>query len=240
MKFKSKLIKGTFIKRYKRFFSDIRLETGEIVVAHCPNTGAMLGLLDEGNTAYISPSDNPQRKLAYTLEMIEEKGHCVGMNTQHPNTLIKEVLEQKLIEELSEYEKILAEVKINKETRLDFALESPTLPPCYIEVKNAHYKVGNTALFPDAVTLRGQKHLKELMNLVDQGYKACMIYVIQRSDIDSFSFAKNIDPAYASFAKEAFDKGVHFMALSFDVNDQGISFLKKVPVILNKYESTDF
>lgn len=229
MKFSSPLIPCTFIKRYKRFFADVVLDHGDIVTAHCPNTGAMAGLLNEGCRAYISPATNPDRKLKYTLEMMEEEEHLVGVNTQHPNALVEEALLAKSIPEFAPYAHIKREVKYGTNSRIDLLLTGDNLPDCYIEVKNVHYKVGDTAFFPDAVTTRGQKHIQELMEVKRQGHRAVMFFVIQRGDLTQFDFADFIDPTYARLAQEAIDFGVEIMGYSFIPTPQGITLGTKIP-----------
>lgn len=226
MHFDPLLCEGRLIKRYKRFFADIKLHNGEIVTAHCPNTGSMLGLIEEGRRVGISYSSDPKRKLAYTLEMIEENDVMVGVNTHNPNKLVYEGLQSGFFNDFIVYTSIHKEVKINAASRLDFALTGTDLPTCYLEVKNVHYKKENVAYFPDSVTTRGQKHLKELVELKEAGNRCVMIYVIQRNDIDSFAFADFIDPIYARLGERAKMLGVEFLAVSCKVNLEGISLAR--------------
>jgi len=206
---------GRFIKRYKRFFTDVEMITGpdagKIITAHCPNTGSMKGLMKEGARTIVSLSDNPDRKLKYTLEMIAPVDSFVGVNTSLTNKLVHEALLNNVIKELSGYQNIKPEHKISKETRLDFYLsQHPTLPDCYLEVKNVTLKdeQSNAALFPDAVTERGLKHLNELYELKKAGARAVMLYVIQREDVTHYTLKNTIDPAYANRAAELKDLGL--------------------------------
>ena len=230
MYFSSPLISGMLIKRYKRFLADIELFDGSFVTAHCPNTGAMRGLLEKGRTILCSKSDNPSRKYAHTLEGIEENGVMVGINTHRPNVLVKEGLEVGFFDTLKEYV-IQSEVSLHGATRIDFKLTKEQHPPCFVEVKNVHYKVGEGAFFPDSVTVRGQKHLRELMMLKGQGCRCVMIYVIQRGDVSFMSFAHTIDPLYAALAKEAYDAGVEMVAVTAKLDAGGLFLSQSVPVI---------
>lgn len=187
-----------------------------------------MGLLDGGNTVYLSKSNDPKRKLAHTLEMIEAEGALVGVNTQTPNKLARLLFQQKHFEELKGYDAIHSEVKLNAQTRLDFALTGNDLPTCYVEVKNVHYTKGQTAYFPDAVTTRGQRHLRELSELVQAGNRAIMLYIIQRDDVEAFDFADFIDPTYAQLAKEALLHGVVLMAQTFTLSPHGIKPFKRI------------
>ena len=228
MKFTSPLLSGHFIKRYKRFFADVQLDHGEIITAHCPNTGAMAGLLNEGCRAYVSPASNPDRKLKYTLEIMEENRTLVGVNTQHPNQLAEEAILLKHVPELDAYESIKREVRYGTNSRIDLLLSGEKLPDCYVEVKNVHNKKGNTAFFPDAVTTRGQKHVTELMKVKDEGHRAVMFFVIQRDDVDHFDFADFIDPDYARLAREAIQYGVECIAYTFIPTPEGITLSRRI------------
>lgn len=230
MLFKTPLLKGSFIKRYKRFFVDFELENGSVATAHCPNTGAMKGLLTPGCEVYVSKSDNPNRKLAYTLEMMREDNTLVGVNTSHPNALVEEAIAAKLIPQLDDYASMKREVKYGQNSRIDLLLSSPKHPNCYVEVKNVHYKVGDTALFPDAVTERGQKHILELLEMKQQGHRSVMFFVIQRNDVENFDFAELIDPVYADLARQAILSGLEAFAFTFDVSPNEIKLARQVPI----------
>lgn len=209
MKFSSKLEEGIFRSRSKRFFAEIEWN-GQTIVAHVPNTGSMKGCKDPGQLCLFSVSDDPKRKLKYTLEMVRSaSGAWVGVNTQMPNRLVREALDQKLRPEWSAFDVIKGEHKLSAETRLDFALHQTKGDRWhFIEVKNVTLAENRTALFPDAVTERGQKHLRELTALAGQGHGAELVFTVQRADVDEFSPAAEIDPAYARLLREAFDAGV--------------------------------
>ena len=232
MKFANPLIKGKLIKRYKRFLTDVILDSGEEVTAHCTSTGAMLGLLNEGADVWLSPATNPDRKLKYTWEMVTSDGVKVGLNTSHPNNLAQEAIEGGVIPELSGYAKIRREVKYGVNSRIDLLLQDGPKPDCYVEVKNAHLRRGDLAEFPDAVTERGAKHLREMAEMVAQGFRAAMVYVIQRDDCDRFSLAKDIDPVYAATAEDVFAKGVEACAYACDMQEDGIRLYRKIEIEL--------
>lgn len=228
---------GKFIKRYKRFFVDVEMENGpdatKIVTAHCPNTGSMKGLLKEGAKVVVTHTDNPDRKLKYTLEMIAPSGALVGVNTSLTNKIVHEALLAGTIKELSGYENIKPEHKISKETRLDFFLSNhPTLPDCYVEVKNVTLKddASNAAQFPDAVTERGLKHLNELYELKKSGARAVMLYVIQREDIDHYSLENTIDKTYSDRAKELKKEGLEIYPYQCVLSNEEIKIKKLIPI----------
>ncbi len=221
------LISGILRKRYKRFFADIELASGEIVTAHCPNTGPMTGVCQIGSPVYLSQSNNPKRKLAYTWEMIYVDNTWVGVNTALPNQVIKAALTQKIFPELAPfYEHIRSEVPYgnDKKSRIDFLLTSADHPPIYVEVKNTTLAQGKLALFPDTVTTRGQKHLQELMALLPDA-KPVMLYFINRGDCTEFNAGDEFDPTYGKLLKEAVTKGVMVLPCRFEINPQGIRYL---------------
>ncbi|MBP0019020.1 MAG: DNA/RNA nuclease SfsA [Cyanobacteria bacterium SBLK] len=220
---------GILIKRYKRFLADIELESGEIITAHCANTGPMIGLHDPGSLVQVSRSNNPKRKLPYTWEMIsvnrETKPTWVGVNTAMPNRIIKLALEQKLLPELvGRYDTIRTEVTCGREkkSRIDFLLSNRDTS-IYLEVKSATWAEGNTALFPDTVTTRGQKHLRELMGVLGST-KAGILYFINRGDCDRFAPGDRRDPVYGELLREAIAKGVEVFPYRFEITPQGIYF----------------
>ena len=232
MKFSSPLIPGTLIKRYKRFLADIALAPNEIVTVHCPNSGAMAGLNDPGNPAWISTSPNLNRKLKFTLEIIEAEGTLVGVNTQHPNVLVHEALSNRIIPELAHYTTFSREVAYDQNCRIDWLATHPSLPPCFIEVKNVHMKIGSGAQFPDAVTTRGTKHLQALSRVVqNKQARAVLIYIIQRNDIDHFSLASHIDPIYAKEAALSHSLGVEMYAYCCHITPEEISISHRLPII---------
>ena len=191
MKFKERLLQGTLVKRYKRFFADIKYKN-KIITAHCPNSGSMMGLLNKGNKTWFSLSDNPNRKLKYTLEMIEVENKKVGINTQLTNKIVLEALNHKKINNLIKFNHIKSEVKFSDSTRFDFLL-SNNKEKCFLEVKNVTLlREKRIAEFPDAVTSRGTKHLNELSNAKKKGYQSYVLYLIQRENCDSFKIGQVI------------------------------------------------
>ncbi|MBI1362996.1 MAG: DNA/RNA nuclease SfsA [Proteobacteria bacterium] len=232
MDFSAPLIHGTFLKRYKRFFVDAQLPDGTTVTAHCPNTGSMLGLMGNDYGVYLSPADNPERKLRYTLEMIDVGTSLVGVNTSRPNAIVADAVATGLIPELTGYATLEREKKYGKNSRIDILLNDPAKGTCFIEVKNTTLREGNAALFPDAVTSRGLKHLEELMAERKAGNRVVMFYLVQRSDCDYFSVADTIDPAYGKTLRQAVAEGLEIMAYSCKLNATAITVDKKLEVRL--------
>lgn len=235
MKFASPLIRGTLVKRYKRFLSDIILETGEEITAHCANPGSMMGLAAPGSTVWLSQSDNPKRKLKYSWELIEvDLGSgpaLVGINTAHPNPLVAEAIASGAISELSGYPALRREVKYGVNSRIDILLEKTDLSRCYVEIKNVHLmRESGRAEFPDSVTARGAKHLAELSQMVADGHRAVMLYLIQRGDAESFALARDIDPAYGEAFDAAMQAGVEAIAYACDVTPASIEITRRVPI----------
>lgn len=221
------LIPGRLIKRYKRFLADIELETGEIITAHCPNTGPMTGVSIPDSLVRVSKSDNPKRKLAYTWEMIQINSTWVGINTAIPNRVVKLALQQKLFPELADrYDNVRSEVLYGKDkkSRVDFLLSRENRSDIYIEVKSVTLSNGKLALFPDTVTTRGQKHLVELSDLVPNA-KAVMLYFINRGDCDRFAPSDTCDPKYGELLREAVSKGVEVLPYRFEITPEGIGYL---------------
>ena len=207
MKFKETLLQGTLIKRYKRFFTDIKYQN-KIITAHCPNTGSMLGLLDVGNRVWFSRSDDIKRKLKYTLQIIEVNDKKIGINTQLTNKIVLEALNNKKIKPLIKFSNIKREVKFSDETRFDFLL-SNIKEKCFLEIKNVTlFRNGNIAEFPDSVTTRGKKHLIDLIKAKKKGYKSYILYLIQRESCDSFKIAGDIDKDYEIAFKKAKINGI--------------------------------
>ena len=243
MKYKQELLEGVFLKRYKRFFADVNLG-GQIQVAHVANTGSLKSVNNPGTACLLSPADNPERKLRYTLEAIKSPaGSWVGVNTSLPNQLVREAFEAGVIPHWKAYDSFRAEVKINAETRLDAMLSQgdgqATGKRHYVEVKNVtlgevDQKTGKTcALFPDAVTERGQKHLRELMTLVSAGHSAEIFFTVQRGDCQEFRPADQIDPEYGRLLREARASGVTISAYVVDVGPTDIRISgKTLPVVL--------
>ncbi len=226
MTFTNNLIHGIFIKRYKRFLADVLLNDGTIVTAHCTNSGSMLSCLEEGADVYLSPSENKLRKTRFTWEMIKINNNWVGVNTSNPNKLIFEAIKNKEIKGLDNYTIVTCEVKFG-ESRLDIYAENET-EKCAIEVKNVTLKDGNRALFPDARTERGLKHLNTLIRLKKSGIRSVMVYVIQRMDVSVFGIASSIDPEYSKTLLKAVSCGVEIFPLQAKVTPEGISIIKKL------------
>ena len=227
MNFKNPLIHGTLIKRYMRFLADVKLDSGETVTAHCTNSGSMKSCLEKGAEVYLSPVDDPNRKTKFTWEMIKINGYWVGINTSNPNKLAFEAVKAGQIEKLKGYTEVQAEVKFD-DSRFDLMAKNDT-ETCFIEVKNVTYKEGNYALFPDAVTSRGKKHLETLVKVKEQGMRAVMLYIIQRIDVEIFSTAKQIDPEYSKALKIAYNKGVEIIPLQVKVTPENIEIVKELP-----------
>jgi len=221
------LIAGTLVKRYKRFFADIELTSGELVTAHCPNTGPMTSISTVGSAVYISPANDPKRKLKYTWEMIDMDGVWVGVNTSLPNKVIGAMLDRHLLLELEPYDRIKPEVCYGTEkSRIDFLLtNSQRGINTYVEVKNTTWYDGNVAIFPDTVTTRGQKHLRELTGVIDTSTKSALIYFINRNDCDYFRAGHEVDPEYARLLIDATLAGVKILPYRFQITPQSIEFL---------------
>ena len=230
MKFLQMLEKGRLIKRYKRFFIDIKLDK-KIIVAHCPNTGSMKGLLDEGNEVFISKNDDPKRKLRYTLEIIKVKKKLVGVNTHFANKIAFHGLSNNLVKEVANNDSIKPEVFFNKETRFDFLIEK-NKQKIFIEVKNVTlFRNEKTAEFPDAVTDRGSKHLKTLIEAVKKGYKSYLLFLVQIQGVDNFKIAKDIDKEYYKNYLLAKKAGVIFLAYQCKISSKEIKIDRKIKII---------
>lgn len=227
MKFETPLIEGKLIKRYKRFLADVELKDGSIVTAHCANSGSMLSVNDAGARVWLTPNDNPKRKLKFTWEIIKIGKAMVGINTQHPNRIVADAIEAGEIAELKGYLGLKREVKYGKNSRIDIFLTADGKPDCYVEVKNVTMKRDRAreapAEFPDAVTARGAKHLDELSDMVAQGHRAVMFYLIQRTDADGFTIAADIDPTYAERLENARKNGVEVVAYGCSVSPKKIT-----------------
>lgn len=223
----SPLVFGTLVKRYKRFFADIVLEDGTAVIAHCPNPGAMLGVLEPGNRVALTKSGNPLRKLAYTWHYVQVEGTWVGINTHLTNEIVASALANKTFPEFKDYDLITREVKYGANSRIDFLLTKEGAPPCYLEVKNVHLKRNGVAQFPDCVTARGAKHMAELAAIRQQGARCVVLYVVQRGDCTEFSLADDIDPVYAKASALAKESGVEMLAYSCSLNENEVSFLQQ-------------
>ena len=226
MKFTSSLIKGKLIKRYKRFFTDIEVNN-KILTAHCPNTGSMMGLLDKNNQVWITHHNDPKRKLKYTLEMIKVNQKIIGVNTHRANKITNHALENKLIDEFKSVKNIKAEFKYSDDTRFDFLCDKKIL-----EVKNVTLmRDKDVAEFPDAVTTRGLKHLKKLINSIKKGYKPYVLFLTQIQGINNFKIAKDIDSNYFKGYLEAKKAGVNFLAYRCSLNSKEIKIKKKIKIL---------
>ncbi len=230
MEFTKSLIKGKLIKRYKRFFTDVKLAKG-IVTAHCPNTGSMKGLLDEGNEVYLFPNDDPKRKLKYGLEIIKSRKNLVGVNTHMANRIVEHGIKNNLVNELKNNDSIKAEVFFNKETRFDFLLEKKG-QKMFVEVKNVTlFRNKDTAEFPDAPTARGTKHLLTLIDAIKKSYKTYLIFLVQIQNMKYFKIAKDIDEEYYNSYLIAKKAGVNFLAYRCDISSKKIFIDKKLKII---------
>lgn len=227
MKFSSPLVHGYLIKRYKRFLADIRLDNGATVTAHCTNSGTMKSCLEDNAEVYLSHNPNPKRKTQYTWEMIKINGNWVGINTLIPNKLAVELMKANKLPGLNGYSTIRPETTYG-DSRFDVYAEN-SHERCFVEVKNVTMKVGSCALFPDAVTERGRKHLAALARAKHEGYRAVMLYIIQRTDVHCFGPARSIDPLYAQTLIEAHAQGVEIIALQVQVSPEGIAPLGVLP-----------
>ena len=223
------LIPGKLLKRYKRFLADVKLETGEIVTAHCPNTGSMKACCEPGRPVYLSLHDNPKRKYKYTWELIAMPTSLVGVNTLVPNRLVYKSIVQKRIPELSEYDIIQREVKISAHSRIDLMLTGRNGGHCYVEIKNCTLVTEGIAQFPDAVTSRGLKHITELEKLSEDGHRCMMFYFIQRMDARAFRPADHIDPGYSRGLRRAVKNGIEVLAYDVRIDMQGIELNQNIP-----------
>ena len=228
MKFQQKLVHGTLIKRYKRFLADVKLDDGTEVVAHCTNSGSMKSCLENGAEVYLSPVNDPKRKTQFTWEMIKINGDWVGINTGNPNKLAFEAVSAGAIPGLEGYTTVKREVKFG-DSRFDVFAEKEH-EKCFIEVKNVTLKEGKYALFPDAVTIRGQKHLNTLIEVKKRGMRAVMLYIVQRSDVEVFAPALEIDPEYSKMLKKAVEAGVEVIPVKAKVLPESIELGKILPI----------
>ena len=230
MKFKESLLQGIFIKRYKRFFVDIKYKN-KIITAHCPNTGSMMGLLSKNNVVFFSKSDDPNRKLKYTLQIIKNKNKLVGINTHLTNKIISEALKNKKINDLVKYNIIKSEVKFSERTRFDFLI-SNNKEKCFVEVKNVTLsRESKVAEFPDSPTSRGAKHLNDLCLAKQNGFKAYILYLVQRNDCESFKIAADIDQNYKFILDKALKSGVKLLCYDCKLTNDEIKLNKEIKFI---------
>ncbi|SDP39834.1 DNA/RNA nuclease SfsA [Desulforhopalus singaporensis] len=233
MKFDTPLLRGTLVKRYKRFLADVTLDSGETITVHCPNTGTMLSCSAPGSMVGLSVSYNPKRKYPHTLEMVRVGNNWVGVNTARTNKLVAEAVEQGRIDEFQDVHRIKSEVKTSSHTRLDLQIfhgESTT----YVEIKNCSLAQNHCAMFPDAVTARGTKHLQELARLCREGSRACIFFLVQRADADRFAPASHIDPVYSMELSAASAAGVMVLAYQARVSPEAINIYRQLPVELDQ------
>lgn len=247
MRYPTPLLRGVLLQRYKRFLADIRLDSGEVITAHTPNTGTMLTCKDEGATAYVSPSDNPKRKLKFTWELVASNGGLVGVNTILANKLAEEAILAGRVAELAGYAHLRREVRYGENSRIDLLLENDNhkggplaftdpekaaSPPCYVEVKSVTLGRDGVASFPDAVSTRATKHMKELAAQVKQGNRAAVLFVVQRMDCKLMIPADDIDPVYGAALREAASLGVQVLAMSARISPEAVELVTPLPVKL--------
>jgi sugar fermentation stimulation protein A len=236
MQFPAPLIRGTLVRRYKRFLSDIALESGEVVVAHCANPGSMLGLQEPGSEVWLSPNTNPRAKLGWRWELIRADGGLVCINTGRPNCVATDAIATGEIPDLAGYTSLRREVPYGQNSRIDILLEQDGRPDCYVEIKCVTLRrpLGadpSAAEFPDSVTKRGAKHLAELIDMVAAGQRAVMLYIVFRHDCDHFRVAADIDPAYAKALEKALAQGVEAICYDCRVSVDGIELASPLPVV---------
>ncbi|MGI2173497.1 DNA/RNA nuclease SfsA [Shewanella ulleungensis] len=234
MLFEPKLETGVLLKRYKRFLADVALPDGQVITIHCPNTGSMKNCLFPGELVWFSTSDNPKRKYAHTWEIMQtDQQHLIGINTGRANALAEEAINQQIITELQGYDSLKREVKYGHEnSRIDILLTSQNRPECYIEVKSCTLLEDQVGYFPDAVTTRGQKHLRELIQMVKMGHRAVLLFVVQHSGISTVKPARHIDPQYADLLEQAVSKGVEVLAYKTVLTPQGSQIVEPCKVVL--------
>jgi len=231
MKFSRNLICATLIRRYYRFLADVQLESGEIITAHCPNSGSLMSVYKAKRSVLLSIHVNPKRKFKHTLELVNVNNVWVGINTMLPNLLVEEPIKNGIITELQGYTQIFREKNYGINSRIDLLLQNGE-KKCFVEIKNVTLAIGTTALFPDSVTVRGKKHLIELMNTVKEGHRSMMIFVVQRGDCNQVKPADEIDPEYGKSLRKASKKGVEIIAYQADVNPEKIVLNNPLSVVL--------
>ncbi len=233
MNFEAPLISGVFVKRYKRFFVDVKIKEG-IVTAHCPNTGSMMGLLDKQNKVWLSQSNDKKRKLKYTLQIVEVDGKKIGINTHLTNKIVLEALKNNLIKEFSQSKTIKSEQKYGKDTRFDFLIDQKG-KKSFLEVKNVTLsRKKNLAEFPDAITSRGAKHIKDLINARQNGFDSYLMFVVQRNDCNCFTIASDIDPEYSKLLTLAYKKKVKILCYDCKFSSKGIKLNNRIKLQINE------
>jgi sugar fermentation stimulation protein A len=236
MRYPRPLVRGTLIKRYKRFLADVRLADGSLVTASCPNTGSMMGLVAPGSVVWLSESDSPTRKYRHTWEMVEadlgQGPTLVGINTGHPNKLVAEAIGERRVRALAGYGELRREVNYGRNSRIDILLQCATKGLCYVEIKNVHLsRRHGLAEFPDSVTERGKKHLAEMSDMVRAGHRAVMVYLVQRSEAKKLAFARDVDPDYGLAFDQAVAAGVEAIALRCRMSTEEIVVDRAIPII---------
>ena len=233
MRFADPLLPGRLLRRYKRFLSDVELDGGTPVTAHCANPGSMLGLAQPGNRVWLAPARGPKRKLPYSWELVEAEGALVGVNAGQPNAVVAEALAEDRVPELAGYARHRREVRYGRRSRIDLLLEDARRPPCYVEIKNVHLRrAPGVAEFPDSVTARGTRHLQELAEAAEAGARAVMLYLVQRGDCERFTVAADIDPAYARALDAALARGVEALCYACNVTLETIELERRLPLDL--------
>jgi sugar fermentation stimulation protein A len=232
MKFDKPLIPARLITRYKRFLADVRLENGQVVTAHCANPGSMMGLRQPETPIWVEPNNDPKRKLNYSWKLVElDAGHMAGIDTSVPNKVVGEALRAGRVPQLAVYKTIRPEVRYGKGSRVDFLLSEPGRPDAYVEVKNVHFRRDNDwAEFPDSITARGAKHLAELSDMVAEGHRAIMLYLVQRTDCARFKIAADCDPVYARAFVAAVAAGVEMLCFDTAISTREITLANQLPV----------
>ncbi|MGH6895360.1 MAG: DNA/RNA nuclease SfsA [Geminicoccaceae bacterium] len=231
MRWPAPLIPGRLVRRYKRFLADVVLQDGGAITVHCPNPGRMLGLDAPGARVWVSRASNPRRALPFTLELVQANSGLVGINTMHPNRLVEEAIGAGRIAELKGYDVIRREVRYDERCRIDLLLRGAGRPDCFVEVKNVHLKRAGGAEFPDAVTVRGAKHLGALARQVGAGARAVVVYVVQRTDCADFRIAADIDPVYAASFGVALGRGVEAVCYGCEVDLEGVRLRAPLPIV---------
>jgi len=232
MQIEQPVVLGRLVKRYKRFLTDVEMEDGSVLTAHCPNTGSMKGCLEEGARVALRDSQDPKRKLRHTFQTIEVGGTWVNVDTGLPNALAYEAVAAGLIDELTGYETLRREVKYGTNSRIDLLLEDDERGRAYVEVKNTTLAHGDLAMFPDAVTSRGLKHLLELAKVVEEGHRGVMLFCVSRSDVERFTAADEIDPAYGKALREVAGAGVELLAYSTKVTPTSFELGRRLAIEL--------
>lgn len=232
MKFAAPLIPGRLVRRYKRFLADIILDNGAEITCAVPNTGSMMGLTDPGSRVFLSRSGNPKRKYAHTLEMVEADGIWVGINTGLPNRLTEEAIRAGMILDLADYAELRREQKYGQKSRIDILLDDPARGKAYVEVKNVHLmRQPGLAEFPDTVTARGARHLDEMADMVREGHRAVMVYLVQRGDCERLRLCRDLDPAYWAAFERASACGVEAVAIQCQISPEEIAPAKRIPLV---------